>query len=71
MLTVTRKGGRKQHLPIVPWVGRVVDAWLDGRETGPLFATAARTGGHGRLDQPAAFRLIRKLAAAAGLPNAE
>lgn len=71
VLTVTRKGGRKQHLPIVPWVGRIVDAWLDERTEGPLFATAARAGGHGRLDQPAAFRLIRKLAAAAGLPNAE
>lgn len=71
VLTVTRKGGRKQNLPIAPWVGRVVDAWLDGREVGPLFATAARAGGYGRLDQPAAFRLIRKLAAAAKLPNAE
>jgi integrase len=71
VLTVTRKGGRKQNLPIAPWVGRVVDEWLDGRIEGPLFATSARAGGHGRLDQPAAFRLIRKLAAAAGLPNAE
>ncbi len=71
VLTVTRKGGRKQNLPIAPWVGRVVDEWLDDRIEGPLFATQARAGGYGRLDQPAAFRLIRKLAAAAGLPNAE
>lgn len=71
VLTVTRKGGRKQNLPIVPWVGRIVDGFLDGRTEGPLFATAARAGGHGRLDQPAVFRLIRRLAAAAGLPNAE
>lgn len=71
VLTVTRKGGKRQNLPIAPWVGRVLDDWLADRTDGPLFATAARAGGHGRLDQPAVHRLIRKIAAAAGLPNAE
>ena len=61
VLTVTRKGDRRQNLPIAPWVGRIVDDWLDGRVQ-PLFATRARGGGHGRLDQPTAFRLIRALA---------
>lgn len=71
VLTVTRKGGKRQNLPIVPWVGEAVDAWLAGRTSGPLFATNARTGGVGRLDQPAVHRLVRKLAAIAGLPQAE
>ena len=53
MLTVTRKGGRRQNLPIAPWVGIVVDVHLNGRGGGPLFATWPRSGGHGRMDEPA------------------
>lgn len=71
VLAVTRKGGKQQNLPIAPWVGVVVDAYLDGRTDGPLFATQPRTGGHGRLDQPAVHRLVRRLAKRAGLPHAD
>jgi site-specific recombinase XerD len=68
VLTVTRKGGKRQHLPIVPWVGTVLDGWIDGRTEGPLF-TAARSSR--RLDQPGAWRLVRLLARRAALPHAD
>jgi site-specific recombinase XerD len=71
VLIVTRKGGKRQNLPLAPWVGTAIDTYLDGRTDGPLFATAARAGGHGRLDQPAVHRLIRRLAKNAGLPQAD
>lgn len=70
VLTVTRKGGKRQHLPIAPWVGGVVDAYLDGRTEGPLFATSPRGGGRGRLDEPALHRLVRRIATSADLPQA-
>lgn len=71
VLYVTRKGGKRQALPIAPWVGRLVDDYLDGRTDGPLFATSARGGGHGRMDEPSLLRLVRRVGEAAGLPNAE
>jgi site-specific recombinase XerD len=70
VLTVTRKGGRRQHLPVAPWVGVVLDAYLDGRIDGPLFATSPRDGGRGRLDEPGLYRLIRRIAVRAKLPQA-
>lgn len=70
VLTVTRKGGKRQSLPLAPWVGRLVDDYLDGRADGPLFATGKRGGGHGRMDEPALLRLIRRVGEAAGLENA-
>lgn len=70
VLTVTRKGGKRQNLPIAPWVGIVLDAYLDGRAEGPLFATAPRGGGRGRLDEPALHRLVRRIAQQADLPQA-
>ena len=70
VLTVARKGGKRQNLPIAPWVGVVLDAYLEGREDGPLFATSPRGGGRGRLDEPALHRLVRRVAQAAALPQA-
>lgn len=66
VLAVTRKGGRRQSLPVAPWVGVVLDAYLDGRASGPLFATR----GGGRLDEPGLHRLVRLVARRAGLPQA-
>lgn len=71
VLYVTRKGGKRQALIVAPWVGALIDTYLDGRTAGPLFATKARSGGHGRMDEPALLRLIRRVGKAAGLPNAE
>jgi integrase len=39
--------------------------------TGPLFATTSTTGDPGRLDEPAIFRHIRRMARHAGLPAAD
>ncbi|MEY9965333.1 integrase/recombinase XerD [Streptacidiphilus sp. MAP12-16] len=69
-VTVTRKGGKRQALPLAPWVGEAVDTYLDGRADGPLFATAARSGHHGRMDEPALWRPVKRLATKAGLPAA-
>ena len=71
VLHVTRKGGKRQALPLAPWVGALVDDYLGDRADGALFATAARDGGYGRMDEPALLRLIRRTAKAAGLENAE
>lgn len=71
VLFVIRKGGKKQALILAPWVGALIDAYLDGRTEGPLFATTARGGGHGRMDEPALLRMIRRVGKAAGLPHAE
>lgn len=66
------KGGRQRERPLSAHVLEALDDYLTarGENPGPLFATAGRDGGTGRLDEPAAFRLIRRLAAAAGLPAA-
>jgi integrase/recombinase XerD len=66
ILRITGKGGTAANVPLAPATVAALDAYLAGRTVGPLFAT--RTGG--RLDQPAAFRLIRRLATRAGLANA-
>lgn len=40
MLTVTRKGGKKQTLMIAPEAAAALDAYLDGRASGPLIMGA-------------------------------
>ncbi|GAA1962090.1 tyrosine-type recombinase/integrase [Catenulispora subtropica] len=63
VLALAGKGGKKHAAVIAPGIGRDLDAYLAGRTDGPLFATAA--GRH--LDQAAVWRLIRRIAAAAGI----
>lgn len=70
VLKVVRKGNKRQNLPLAPWVGVVADAYLDGREHGPLIATWPRGGSIGRMDEPALWRLVRTVATRAKLPNA-
>lgn len=65
-LTVTRKGGRRVTVPLAPATLAALELYLQGRSSGPLFPTS--TGR--RLDAPAAFRLVRRLALAAGVENA-
>jgi site-specific recombinase XerD len=61
--TITRKGGRKQKLPLPPTAAHAVDAVTAGRTAGPVIAT--RTG------QPMApseiYRTVRRLARRAGI----
>ncbi len=76
-VTITGKGGKRRELPIPAPLSRDLDAYLDqraekegrdaGELSGPLFTTA--TGK--RVDQPAAFRLVRRIAAAANIPGAD
>lgn len=68
------KGGRARRRALTPGAARAVDAYLTARAaaegmspeqlTGPLFVTASGA----RLDRHAVFRLVRRLARAAGIP---
>jgi site-specific recombinase XerD len=58
VLRITRKGGKKSTIPLAPRTSEALDAYLSGRNTGPLFSTS--TGA--RLDQAAVWRSLRRLA---------
>lgn len=65
----TGKGGRPRRRALAPGTAAVLDeylAWRSRPESGPLFVTS--TGA--RLDRHSVFRLVRRLAAAAGIPAA-
>lgn len=74
---VVGKGTKVREIPIPAPLGRDLDRYFAERAkvenaavdklSGPLFTTA--TGK--RLDQPAVFRLVRRIAKRAGLPNAD
>lgn len=66
ILRLDRKGGKRAKAPLTPPALRALEAYINGRITGPLFTTA--TGK--RLDRTAAFRIIRRLAQAADVPAA-
>ena len=73
---ITGKGGKVRTLPVPAPLGRDLDTYLVQRATnagqlveelrGAVFVTA--TGK--RLDQPAVFRLVRRVATSAGIPSA-
>lgn len=58
VLTVTRKGGRRQAMVVPPRASAALDSYLAGRGDGPLVTTA--TGKP--VDRHAVWRLIRRLA---------
>jgi integrase/recombinase XerD len=64
----TGKGGKARRRALTPGVSAALDDWLTerGLQPGPLFATA--TGA--RVDRHAVFRLVRRLAAEAGIAEA-
>jgi site-specific recombinase XerD len=74
------KGGKVRERAMSAHALEAVDEYLAARARacgtpieqldGPLFATTGPDGCTGRLDEPAAFRLIRRLADRAGLPSA-
>lgn len=71
-VTVAGKGGKRRELPIPAPLARDLDAYLNQRgDSGegdtPLFTTT--TGK--RVDQPAVFRLVRRIGKSAGLPSAD
>nr|WP_221377454.1 tyrosine-type recombinase/integrase [Actinoplanes polyasparticus] len=63
------KGGKPRRRALTPAASQALDAYLAvrGDEDGPVFRTS--TGG--RLDRHAVFRLLRRLAAEAGIPEAD
>jgi site-specific recombinase XerD len=61
VLRITRKGGKRATVPLAPRTADALDTYLNERSSGPLFATA--TGG--RLDSPAVWRTLRRLATVA------
>lgn len=65
-LNVRLKGGRRKKKAVPPPTGHAIDLYLNGRTDGPLFAT--RNGNP--LDPSYVWRLARRLAARANLPNA-
>ena len=67
VLHLSRKGGREGVTVLPGPVVRALRGYLGDRRSGPLFATA--TGR--RVDQPAAWRLLRRLAVAAGFEHPE
>jgi site-specific recombinase XerD len=58
-----RKGGKRQTVALAPGTADALDAMLDGRSVGPLFAT--RTGR--RMDRHAALKVVRRLAREGGI----
>jgi integrase/recombinase XerD len=66
VLRLDRKGGRGDRTVLAPPALRALDAYLGGRDAGPLFVTS--TGR--RMDQPEAWRMVRRLARRAALDGA-
>jgi site-specific recombinase XerD len=71
VIDLTTKRDHRKRFVLVPMAVEAVEALLAERDAPdleePLFVTS--TGG--RLDEPAAFRLIRRVAKAAGIPHAD
>lgn len=65
-LKLRRKGSKRQTIALAPRTADAIDAMLNDREAGPLFAT--RTGR--RMDRHAALKVIRRLARTAGIEHA-
>ncbi len=63
VLKVRRKGGKRGRLPIPADTWATIDAYLGGR-TGPVFLSARVP-----LYRQEAYRIVRRLAAAAGIPD--
>ncbi|HEU4348163.1 MAG TPA: tyrosine-type recombinase/integrase [Actinoplanes sp.] len=59
------KGGKPRRRVLTADAAALVDAYLDGRDSGPLFVTV--TGA--RIDRHAVFRLVRRLAREAGIES--
>jgi site-specific recombinase XerD len=61
VLRITRKGGKRSTVPLAPRTAEAIDTYLEARSSGPLFSTSSGS----RLDQPAVWRTLRRLASKA------
>jgi site-specific recombinase XerD len=71
-LTVVRKGGEKQELPIARGTYQRVQEYLNGRRSGWILEvkrTERRKAGDGLMDRSYVRQLLRRLAREAGLPE--
>ena len=59
VLKITRKGGKRQTVPLAPRTAEAIDRLLAGRTSGPIFSTTTGRA----MDRPAAWRTLRRLAA--------
>jgi len=66
ILRLERKGDVEDRTVLTAPVARAIDAYLAGRDSGPIFIT--KTGR--RMDQPKAWRMIRRIARRAELDGA-
>jgi integrase/recombinase XerD len=66
VLRVRRKGGKRAKIPLTPAASRALDAAIDARTSGAIFATSTGRS----LDRSEAWRLIRRLAKVAGIASA-
>ena len=66
VLRIVRKGGRQATVPLAPQAVDAVQAYVAGRTAGPLFLSSRGA----RLDRTAVWRLVRRLATAAGMDKA-
>lgn len=62
-ITVTRKGGKRQTLPLSPPTFRAVYAYIGERKTGPIFVGVETP----RMGRHAASRTVKRLAKRAGI----
>jgi site-specific recombinase XerD len=67
VLRLRRKGGARAAAVLSPPRVRALDAYLAGRESGPIFIT--KNGR--RMDEPSAWRMVRRLARKAEIAAAE
>jgi site-specific recombinase XerD len=70
ILTLTRKGGEQQQMPLAASTYERVMAYLDGRTGGYILHVrrTERREGDGRMDRGYVRKLLRRLAREAGLP---
>jgi integrase/recombinase XerD len=68
VLRIVRKGGKAARVPLAPPVVRSLDAYLDGRTSGPIFLAADGTS---RYPYQSAFSQVRRLARLAGIEAAD
>ncbi|WP_329220287.1 tyrosine-type recombinase/integrase [Streptomyces microflavus] len=71
VIDLITKGDKKKRFVLVPLAVQAIDACLEGRDRSDpaAFIFATRTGKP--MDEPAAFRTLRRVAKAAGIPHAD
>lgn len=64
-ITIVRKGGKKQTLPLSPKTARAIDGAIGERQTGPILLTAAGT----RMTRSNAAKVVARIGKMAGIEH--